>query len=83
MRRIVQTLFLVLFTVLFFLAADPLPSSFPVDLFLKLDPLDCPYHHARVAADSRSAFSVPRARRCGPALRPLLLRLGVPARHAH
>jgi len=39
MRRFVQTLFLVLFTVLFFLAADPLPSSIPVDLFLKLDPL--------------------------------------------
>ena len=39
MRRFVQTLFLVLFTLLFFLAADPLPSFFPVDLFLKLDPL--------------------------------------------
>ena len=39
MRRIVQTLLLILFTVLFFLASDPLPSSFPVDLFLKLDPL--------------------------------------------
>jgi len=39
MRRFVQTLFLVLFTVLFFLAADPLPSFFPVDLFLKFDPL--------------------------------------------
>ena len=39
MRRIVQTLFLILFTVLFFLAADPLPSFFPVDIFLRLDPL--------------------------------------------
>ena len=39
MRRSVQTLFLILFTLLFFLAADPLPSSFPVDLFLRLDPL--------------------------------------------
>jgi len=39
MRRIVQTLFLILFTVLFFLAADPLPSFFPVDIFLRFDPL--------------------------------------------
>ena len=39
MRRIVQTLFLILFTVLFFLAADPLPSLFPVDIFLRFDPL--------------------------------------------
>jgi polyferredoxin len=39
MRRIVQTLFLALFTVLFFLAADPLPSLLPVDIFLRLDPL--------------------------------------------
>lgn len=39
MRRIVQTLFLILFTALFFLAADPLPSFVPVDIFLRLDPL--------------------------------------------
>jgi MauM/NapG family ferredoxin protein len=39
MRRIVQTLFFIFFTVLFFLAADPLPSFFPVDIFLRLDPL--------------------------------------------
>jgi polyferredoxin len=39
MRRIVQTLFLVLFTLLFFLSAEPLPSFFPVDIFLRLDPL--------------------------------------------
>jgi len=39
MRISVQTLFLFLFTLLFFLASDPLPSFVPVDLFLKFDSL--------------------------------------------
>jgi MauM/NapG family ferredoxin protein len=39
MRRIIQVLFLILFSLLFFLAADPLYTWIPVDLFLKADPL--------------------------------------------
>ena len=39
MRRTVQILFLILFTLLFFLAVYPLNSFIPVDIFLRLDPL--------------------------------------------
>ena len=39
MRGKFQALFLILFSLLFFLAAYPLSASVPVDLFLRLDPL--------------------------------------------
>ena len=39
MRGKIQALFLILFSLLFFLAAYPLNPSVPVDLFLRIDPL--------------------------------------------
>jgi MauM/NapG family ferredoxin protein len=39
MRKWIQAFFLLVFTFLFFMAADPLDISMPVNLFLRLDPL--------------------------------------------
>ena len=40
MRRIIQLLSLSFFTYLFFRASYPLASAIPVDLFLRIDPLN-------------------------------------------